>query len=263
MFIRFALNTLTLLWYGSIVAVLYAGWLIKDQRYLIADSGLGYFLGIVGGSMMLLLLIYPLRKKRPKWRFLGPIRFWFRFHMILGVLGPVLIIYHSNYRLGSLNSRVALISMLIVACSGLIGRYLYRRIHHGLYGEKIQFEDLYGKDEEAREAYRVLQDRDLELAQQLQTREKTLVVKQMGENRSLGFYLRQRWQLRKLRVRVLKTFERSDARKKLLDRLWSLRSICNLGINEILFSYWHVLHFPLFIMLVISGITHVVVVHFY
>ena len=54
-----------------------------------------------------------------------------------------------------------------------------------------------------------------------------------------------------------------DDREKVLGRVRSLRSICSLGINEILFSYWHILHYPLFLLLVISGITHVVVVHFY
>jgi len=132
MVLRFALNTLTLLWYLSVFVIIYAGWIMSEQRYLVAESGIGYWLGIIGGSMMLLLLVYPLRKKNPKWRFLGSIKFWFRFHMVLGVVGPVLVIFHSGYHLGSLNGSVAFISMLIVASSGLIGRYLYRRIHHGL-----------------------------------------------------------------------------------------------------------------------------------
>ena len=31
----------------------------REDSFLIAESGLGYMLGIVGGSMMLLLLLYP------------------------------------------------------------------------------------------------------------------------------------------------------------------------------------------------------------
>jgi hypothetical protein len=52
-------------------------------------------------------------------------------------------------------------------------------------------------------------------------------------------------------------------KKHVFRRLRDLRSICVLGINEILFSYWHILHMPLFIMLILSGLIHVGVVHFY
>ena len=46
-----------------IAVVLYAGWAERSEQHLTAESGLGYALGIVGAVMMLLLLLYPLRKK--------------------------------------------------------------------------------------------------------------------------------------------------------------------------------------------------------
>ena len=36
-------------------------WSVRDYRYLEAESGIGYALGIVGASMMLILLLHPLR----------------------------------------------------------------------------------------------------------------------------------------------------------------------------------------------------------
>ena len=185
--IRYALNTLTLLWYASLMAIVYAGWMLREQRYLVAESGIGYWLGILGGSMMLLLLVYPLRKRKPHWRFIGSVKFWFRFHMFLGVAGPVLIILHSGYRLGSLNGRVALVSMLIVAVSGLVGRYLYRRIHHGLYGEKIRFEELYRKDESLEQQLSRLKQQQPVLAEEMDELEQKLINRHTGINRSLVF----------------------------------------------------------------------------
>ena len=91
----------------------------------------------------------------------------------------------------------------------------------------------------------------------------SLVVQHTGINRSLFFYLKHRWKLRRLRKAILAKYKPSHDRREFLDRVWSLRSICNLGINEILFSYWHIFHFPLFIMLVFSATFHVFVVHFY
>ena len=38
------------------------GWSKKNDTFLTAESGLGYTLGIVGGSLMLVLMLYPIRK---------------------------------------------------------------------------------------------------------------------------------------------------------------------------------------------------------
>jgi len=45
--------------------------------------------------------------------------------------------------------------------------------------------------------------------------------------------------------------------------LATLRKLNQLSFYERLFSLWHVLHFPLFLMLVVSGIVHVIAVHLY
>ena len=111
-----------------ITVLLISGFLGRDESYLSPTDGMGYALGIIGGSLMLLLLFYPLRKS---WRVMqnwGPIKYWFQLHMLFGVLGPVLVLFHSNFSLGSTNSNLALFSMLIVAGSGLIGRYLCVKI---------------------------------------------------------------------------------------------------------------------------------------
>ena len=125
-----------------IVALLTGGWVLRDAEYTVADQGLGYALGITGGAMMLLLLLYPVRKQARFMRNWGALRYWFRMHMLFGVLGPVAILFHCNFQLGAINSNVALFSMLTVAGSGLIGRYVYTKIHFGLYGHRATLEDL-------------------------------------------------------------------------------------------------------------------------
>lgn len=263
MIVQRALNSLALFWYGSAALLIYVGWATRDRRYFVAESGVGYWLGIIGGSLMLLLLIYPIRKRNPQWRFVGSIKFWFRLHMILGIVGPVLVLYHSGFRLGSLNGSVAFFSMIIVALSGLVGRYLYRRIHHGLYGKKLRFEELYHNDLDWAQKLNKRLEEYPRLIDNLKEAERTLDRRNSENTRSLSFYLRMRWRLRRLRKAVKQEIGDRKFRRVILRRVWNLRSICNLGINEILFSFWHVLHFPLFILMVLSGITHVVVVHFY
>jgi hypothetical protein len=99
----------------AILLALWIGWVDRDDNGLTPVSGTGYWLGIVGSSLMLLLLLYPLRKRMRSLRVIGSVTFWFNAHMILGVLGPVLIMWHANFKLGSINCSVALITMLVVA----------------------------------------------------------------------------------------------------------------------------------------------------
>ena len=92
--------------------------------------------------MMVVLLLYPLRKRLRFMRGWLKLGSWFRLHMLLGVLGPLCILLHCNFRLGSTNSTVALACMLLVAGSGLIGRYLYGKFHFGLYGQQVGLHEL-------------------------------------------------------------------------------------------------------------------------
>lgn len=257
------LNTLTFFWYGSVSVLIGAGWLTRDQRYLVAESGIGYWLGILGGSMMLLMLVYPVRKMHPNWRFIGSVKSWFRLHMFFGIAGPVLVIFHSGYELGSLNSRVAFFSMLIVAASGLAGRYFYRHIHHGLYGSKIRFEELYQQDENWENLLQRSKNACPEAIEEFKQLEQKLVNHHTGENRSLWFYRSAKWKLDRLKKKLCHLLQDRQQKQNVVRRIDGLRSICSLGTREVLFSYWHLLHFPLFIMLVISGLIHVAAVHFY
>lgn len=261
-----------LLSYLAISLLLYLGWTLRGEHILTAESGLGYALGIVGGSMMLLLLLYPLRKKARFMRHFGPVKYWFRLHMSFGVLGPVCILYHCGFQLGSLNSNVALACMLIVASSGLIGRYLYMNIHHGLYGSKATLEELRRDAETLRQA---LAER-IEFAPRLLERLDSFEHRAL-RNLSLGFSA---WRLRVslrqyIRAEIrrhaeygtltpaeLRTLRRS-LQQHVSARLESVRKVAGLGLYERLFSAWHILHFPLFLMLVISGVVHVFAVHIY
>src|SRR5215831_7463863 len=126
----------------TVVALLAVGYWFPTERYISPQRGIGYALGIVGGSAMLVLLLYPLRKRLRWMSFMGSTKHWFQTHMVLGIVGPLLILYHCTFTTGATNSNVALICMLVVSGSGLFGRYFYSRIHNGLYGSKATLADL-------------------------------------------------------------------------------------------------------------------------
>ena len=54
----------------------------------------------------------------------------------------ILILFHANFSLGATNSNVALFSMLLVAGSGVVGRYIYTRLHARLEGHEDTLEQL-------------------------------------------------------------------------------------------------------------------------
>jgi hypothetical protein len=60
----------------------------------------------------------------------------------LGVGGPLLVLLHCGFRAGSLNAAAALYSMVIVASSGVIGRFLYVRVNRGLVVEHRSLQQL-------------------------------------------------------------------------------------------------------------------------
>jgi len=106
-----------------ITAILW-GYSSHLERFITPQRGLGYALGIVGGSLMLLILIYPTRKRLHALASLGGVPLWFNLHKLLGVIGPLIVLFHANFSFGATNSNVALVCMLVVSGSGIVGRYI-------------------------------------------------------------------------------------------------------------------------------------------
>lgn len=245
---------------------LFAGYLIikglihRDESIFTPEKGVGYMLGIIGGSMMLTLLLYPVRKHVRLFRKLAPVRYWFRIHMLLGVAGPVLILYHANFGLGATNSNVALFCMLIVSGSGLFGRFFYSRIHEGLYGQKIEFGDLRKSLEDIHAHIEASSTETGKLMQKLEQQAVQPKSLLLAMPRMLWFRL-QIFNARRRSHAILK--KQGQFTQELDIYFDKLIRLANFSIYERLFSMWHVFHIPLFFLLVISGIVHVVAVHIY
>jgi hypothetical protein len=265
-----------------VVGLLYFGLFVPTERYITPKRGVGYALGIIGGSFMLLLFLYSARK-RIKWlAFLGPTVRWFRYHMLLGVLGPLCILYHANFGLGAANSNVALFSMLTVAASGLVGRYIYARIHHGLYGSKLTLSELQSDSDGTRTsaASSVVPDLATSLAE-AEARVLSagphlpmLALVKLVHVSATALLLRVR-----LRARIRNALGTAAARsatpgpeRRQLKRavyayvdarLAATRRVAGFQAYERLFSLWHALHLPLIFILIVAGIVHVIAVNIY
>ena len=103
------------------------GWLEVAMLDIHFGGGLRFWCGVAGAMLMALLLLYPLRKQFLSGRSWGSVGFWYHSHIVLGLLGPVLIAYHTDFGLGAFNSNAALYSMLAVVVSGGAGYLLMSR----------------------------------------------------------------------------------------------------------------------------------------
>jgi hypothetical protein len=265
------------------VVLVYLGWRFPTERYISPETGLGYALGITGGSLILLLLVYSARKRVHWLGFLGSLNRWFDVHVVFGIVGPILILYHSNFSLGATNSNVALFCMLIVVGSGLIGRFIYSRIQFGLYGRQLTLGELQGNAERLRALEGTISFLP-QLVSRLETHEARLLASGsrlplLSLAKPLGVSINAfiaRWGLRRyVRKELRRAARRSPTiaseRKRLLraalayidTRLIATRRVAEFEAYERLFSLWHVLHLAMFFMLLVAGIAHVIAMHVY
>lgn len=259
------------------------GWWRRETLSLSAEDGLGYFLGFVAVACMLILLGYPLRKRFRFLRFLGKTKDWFRTHMIMGALGTITALYHCNFQVGSLNSRVALFSALLVAGSGVIGRFLYAKIHRGLYGRKTSLKELLSQIHLSKPQGGQVVAFMPELMERIVTFDRQVLVPPTGiidaailpfrlavQTRVAAYQLI-RFSKRRLKEEaayspVVKQHRRKLGRaikRYVRNHLGQVRKVAGFTAYERLFALWHLIHVPFFVLLLISTIVHIVAVHLY
>jgi hypothetical protein len=266
----------------AVCALAGAAWLWSRYGGYTAGSGVGYTLGLAGGIALLLVFLYPLRKRIRFMHTWGATKGWFALHMACGIGGPVLILAHCSFRVSSTNAAVALASMLLVAASGIVGRFIYTRIHHGLYGTRLtlaQLQVAVGVDAGNFSSR-------LQVAPQIEERLKAFraaVEQPKGLARGAWTFLtlssRAHWLFRRCTrefARAYRTHARAngwDAARQTRDLaatkaligayLSGVQRVAQFRGYERLFSLWHILHVPLVWMLVLSAIAHVIAVHAY
>ncbi|HLP98473.1 MAG TPA: hypothetical protein VK149_08520 [Sideroxyarcus sp.] len=251
----------------------------------------GYNLGLIGGLMMLTLLLYPLRKR---WKFIENLGFlptWFKWHMVLGILGPLFIIFHSTYHVyipfihptGSINAAVAMYCMLLVSGSGTFGRFFYTKIHHGLYGRQTTVNELRAEMEQTGDVKSIFNFApDIEKAlDDFRTRAESY-SKESGYgfvhffkvgieasalsrrlSRELHQVMRAQANENHFSQQQMSGMEQMyrEYHEKLIAYLRAVRDAAQFHTYERLFSWWHIFHIPLVYMMVFSAIYHVYAVH--
>lgn len=113
----------------AIFFVVLAAAFLFHQSETFAGGLPGHFIGVVGTVMMFLTLVYLFKKrvlgKRGRQNPLSK-------HIFYGLMGPSLVVIHSAHKLDSLIGLLTFVAMLVVVLSGIIGRFLFRRVSRSL-----------------------------------------------------------------------------------------------------------------------------------
>ena len=276
---------LTTMFYAAACFIIYAGWCFREYELITAERGTGYYLGIIGVVLMLLLVVYPMRKRIHSLAFLGSNKLWFRLHIAFGIVGPVFVIFHTNYDLGSLNSQVALFSMIIVALSGIVGRYIYVRFHYGLSERIVSLTELLDDlDQEKNELSinQLLLDipeakkKLFDFAETILTPPGSLASSfiriLVAEWRSKYIHWKMRRILRNYLGNLSDGHELSFIQKKNIKRQFKKRirlfftltfRVLKFNFYERSFALWHLLHIPLVFLMAVAVVVHIIAVHLF
>jgi len=236
-----------------------------DHEVLKPSGLIGHGYGIAGTAMILVGVILYSARKRVSWMArTGGLGDWLQFHIFLCTLGPFLVLLHTTFKFGGIVS-IAFWSMAVVVASGVFGRYVFARIPRAMDGtfrgiQEIEREAS-GLEDEIRAAGAVPAGQVEALLAGPSLRAPTgtldaLWLAARGDVATRIHLARGRRTLNRAKVAP-------DVRRRTLGLLRSRLALEQQGRLLLpfqrLFSYWHILHLPLAIVLLIVTIVHVTV----
>lgn len=229
-----------------------------DQRFFhenhttFKPSGsIGHGLGIVGTFLMLSgVILYMVRKRSKKMARLGILKHWLEFHIFLCILGPILILFHTAFKFGGIVA-ISFWSMVAVVLSGAIGRFIYIQIPKSIEGKQLS----------RNEIENLKADIENQLISKYKLDNSLLNIIEKKSHDSNNFSKREI--LKSIR-KTLAAQQIKSADKKQIIRLVKQGITLNRRIKRLermqkLFEYWHVVHLPFAILMIVILIIHVIV----
>lgn len=231
---------------------------------LYKPSGLiGHGLGIIGTLFIVIGVFSYMARKR--YRFLarfGRLKYWLEFHIFLCILGPIMILYHTAFKFGGIVS-VSFWSMVVVVASGVIGRYIYLQIPRSMEGRELSLNEVreLKSNMNARIKNRFKLDEDSYNA----ILEYTSInsQEQNGEEkiREIRKNKEKKISIKRLK-KTLRNYKLSEASIKGIVKLIKNEISLNKKLQRLqtmqrLFKYWHIVHLPFALIMLVIMIIHV------
>ncbi len=112
-----------------------------EHGMLRSSGSTGLNLGIVAGVMFALIYLYPIRKRSAWLRSIGNTGNWLDFHILMGIVAPLLITLHSTFRFHGI-AGMAFWIMWAVTLSGVDERYIYGRIPRHVTAAEMSMKEI-------------------------------------------------------------------------------------------------------------------------
>ncbi len=227
----------------------------------------GHGIGILGSLMMVVLLLYSLRKRARFMQRTGNIRYWLNYHIWLGVTGPTLVLFHTSFKFGGIVS-ISFWSMVAVVLSGVIGRYIYLQIPRSLSGHELSARDLADMDRDLQEQLAEVHGMDERTLAEIQGVTSPEHAGALEGWASLGRWisddlkLRGRLHLVRRKLRAAGTVSSMDIHvivKLAKERAKLRRRMAFLNQAHKLLHHWHVFHKPFAVVMLVIMVVHIVV----
>jgi hypothetical protein len=232
---------------------------LSDYKFLKPGGVYGHGLGIVGSLMMVILLLYSVRKRTGFFGRIGAISYWLDIHIFLGTIGPLLVVLHSTFKLHGLVS-VSFWSMVLVAVSGFLGRYLYVQIPRTIRGQELSLNDVKGQSQEIGE----ILDKQHSLGERDRQNLEQAVAGSFNKSIFGIFFadIVRFWRIRSIKRHLFRRKGIPKKQAKLLIELLVKKVLIDRRIAmwanvHKLFHYWHVFHKPFAIIMYIIMLVHV------
>jgi hypothetical protein len=95
-----------------------------DNRLLASGELVGHGYGVLGTALIATNLFYMVRRKLAAWK-LGSMRVWLDVHVTTGLVGSLLVVFHSAFLLRTWIATTTMIALFAALVTGVIGRYIY------------------------------------------------------------------------------------------------------------------------------------------
>lgn len=269
---RIYLATMTAIVLGVSAYLAYSGYAyyqtpIEERFYqtdhaMLKPSGpFGHGYGIVGTLMMIIGVFgYQARKYLRSLARIGVLKHWLEFHIFLCTLGPILVLFHTSFKFGGLVS-ISFWSMVAVVASGVAGRFIYLQIPRTIQGRELSLQEIH--EMKGQITLQIQQEIGADLMQQ--------IIQTGEEKRTEKSYIQQvlaDWRLKSQLRGQLKLAQIQGKKLGMIMKLISHemtmnRRIIGLQYMQRLFKYWHVIHLPFAIIMLVIMLIHVAVTLFF
>jgi len=240
------------------------------EKYTIAaepNKGIWHLVGIVGSACFIMMMTYSIRKRMGFMQDVGSLRSWLDVHMFLGIVGTVLTTTHTTYKIGGLVS-ISFWCMIIVATSGLLGRYLYGWIPHRVSGKELEMDEIRDYLEATDEEMEGALGKSPEIVKYYDRIEgppgsgdgnaMVAIIKMFAYDIGNMFLIAKIW-LELLVNKDLPLGVKQQLFSMIREKNKMIRARNFLSTAQRLLHYWHVFHKPLAIMMFIVMFLHVIV----